>query len=61
MPLRKCSSKGKPGYKWGNSGKCYTYTSGNETSRKKAKQKAIIQGTAIAARTGEEKELDKEE
>ena len=23
MPIKKCSTKGKSGYKWGNSGKCY--------------------------------------
>jgi hypothetical protein len=42
-----------PGYKYGQSGFCYTYTPGNESARKKAKQKAHIQGAAIAANTGE--------
>lgn len=47
MPVRSCQSSGKPGYKWGNAGKCYTYPPGNESARKKAKQKAHIQGYAI--------------
>tara|TARA_Y100001951_G_C11212601_1_gene223856 strand:- start:520 stop:696 length:177 start_codon:yes stop_codon:yes gene_type:complete len=34
------------GYKWGGSGKCYTYRSGDEAGRKKAKEKAHLQGTA---------------
>lgn len=45
MPVRKCAENGKPGYRYGKSGKCYTYTPGNEASRKRAKQKAIIQGS----------------
>ena len=23
MPIQKCTSDGKPGYKWGEEGKCY--------------------------------------
>lgn len=41
MPLTRCSSKGKPGYKWGDSGKCYT--------GKDAKAKAMKQARAIEA------------
>jgi len=47
MPVKPCRSDGKPGFKWGDSGKCYTYTPGNETSRKRAKDKAAKQGRAI--------------
>lgn len=47
MPVRQCSDDGKPGYKWGDSGKCYTYPRGNETARKAAKRRAILQGVAI--------------
>lgn len=47
MPVQKCRSKGKLGYKYGKSGKCYTYTSGNERSRKAAKRRAYLQGIAI--------------
>jgi hypothetical protein len=47
MPVKECQSEGKPGLKWGDSGKCYTYTPNNEGSRNKAKKLAIIQGIAI--------------
>lgn len=47
MPLKKCQNNNKPGYKWGEEGKCYTYTPGNEESRNQAKQKAINQGIAM--------------
>ena len=53
MPVQSCNEDGKPGYQYGNSGKCYTYTSGDESGRKKAKQQAYIQGAAISARSGE--------
>jgi len=39
MPLKKCSSDGKSGWKWGDSGHCYTGPGG--------KNKAIRQGVAI--------------
>lgn len=48
MPIQSCSNNGKPGYKWGEQGSCYTYTAGDESSIKEAKKKAQIQG--IAAR-----------
>jgi hypothetical protein len=41
MPVKKCKTKGKSGYKYGDSGKCYTGTS--------AKSKAKRQGRAIEA------------
>lgn len=41
MPVKKCTSKGKKGYKYGDAGKCYTGTSG--------KSKAQKQGRAVAA------------
>jgi hypothetical protein len=47
MPVKKCSEGGKPGYKCGDSGKCYTYSGGNERSRKNAKRKAILQCRAM--------------
>jgi len=53
MPVKTCSEGGKPGYKYGNRGKCYTYTPGDETSRKTAKLKAIKQGIVISRSTGE--------
>lgn len=48
MPVESCSLNGKPGFRWGNQGKCYTYTPGDESSMKEAKGKANKQG--IAAR-----------
>lgn len=39
MPLKKCSNDGKSGWKWGDSGKCYTGPSG--------KKDAIKQGIKI--------------
>lgn len=53
MPIQDCMSEGKPGYKYGEEGYCYTYTPGNEAERKEAKQKAVLQGYAIERRTGE--------
>ncbi len=47
MPVKDCQDSGKPGYKYGDSGKCYTYTPKDEVSRNKAKKQAIIQGIAI--------------
>jgi len=41
MPVKSCIENNKLGYKWGNRGKCYTYSPNNEPSRKRAKQKAI--------------------
>jgi hypothetical protein len=38
---------GKPGWKYGESGECYTYTEGDEKSSNAAKQKAQIQGAAM--------------
>jgi hypothetical protein len=55
MPIKSCESDKKPGLKWGDSGKCYTYQPKNEGSRNKAKKKAIIQGIA----TGEYKNTSK--
>ena len=50
----KCNKDGKPGWKWGESGKCYTYDPGDEKSRRRAKLKAQRQGQAIqASRRGE--------
>lgn len=39
MPLKKCQTEGDPGWRWGDSGKCYV---GED-----AKQKALRQGRAI--------------
>ncbi len=41
MPVKKCTSKGKSGYKWGDEGTCYTGSG--------AEAKAKRQGRAIQA------------
>jgi len=41
MPIKRCYVDGKPGFKWGDSGKCYT--------GKGAYQKALAQAKAIFA------------
>lgn len=53
MPLMKCRKDDKPGWKYGDSGACYTYTAGNEKSEAAAKLKAIKQGIAISRESGE--------
>lgn len=50
MPIERTTKKGKPCYRWGQSGKCYPYTPGNKRSRERAKKKALKQGRAIAAK-----------
>ncbi len=47
MPVIECINNDKPGYKWGESGKCYTYDPNNEQSKNMAKAKAERQGRAI--------------
>lgn len=47
MPLMRCQEEDKPGWKWGDSGKCYIYEAGNEESEKAAKEKAMKQAVAI--------------
>lgn len=47
MPLKECTENGRPGYKWGDSGKCYTYTPGDDEGRREAKRRAYVQGYAI--------------
>lgn len=49
MPVKRCSSGGKSGWKWGDSGKCYTGAN--------AKKKAQAQGrAAYAAGYGKDKD-----
>lgn len=47
MPIKNCQDNGKPGYKWGDEGKCYVYEPDSEDSKKKAIKKALAQGVAI--------------
>jgi len=57
MPVGRCSENGKSGWRWGEQGKCYTYTSGDKASEKAAKLKAIRQGLAAAYAQGKKPEL----
>ena len=52
MPVMKCQKNGKPGWRWGASGTCYTYTPGNQKSSNRAKQKAYLQAAAIRVNQG---------
>ena len=47
MPVENCNYDGKPGFKWGSSGKCYTYQPDDKESMRMAKEKATKQGMAI--------------
>ena len=49
MPVKRCQKDNKPGYKWGDKGKCYTYKKGNKKEEEIAKEKAKRQGRAIKA------------
>jgi len=54
MPLVRCQSNNKPGWKYGENNKsCFTYTAGNEKSEAAAKLKAIKQGIAISRESAE--------
>ncbi len=51
MPIMGCTVNGKPGFKFGKNGKCYTYTPSRiKTSRNEAIEKAKAQGRAIKTR-----------
>lgn len=55
MPVMPCRKNGKPGFKWGDEGFCYTYTPGDPASKTKARLNAEAQGQAIkASQEGEE-------
>jgi len=47
MPIKRCFLNGRPGFKYGDSGKCYTYEPGNEESKKAAMAKAQEQRKAV--------------
>ena len=53
MPVQRCVQNGKPGYRFGKSGKCYSYVPGNKASRDNAQQKAHSQGAASESRMRE--------
>jgi hypothetical protein len=47
MPLKRCQDDDKPGWKWGDAGKCYVYTAGDEASETAARKKALAQASAM--------------
>lgn len=47
MPVRQVTKDGKSGYRWGVTGKVYTFMKGNAVSEASAKKKAVTQGKAI--------------
>ena len=47
MPIQRTTKDGKPGYKYGPSGKVYTYTPGSKASRERARKKAERQRQAV--------------
>lgn len=54
MPIISCELDGKPGYKWGESGKCYTYEPSDIEGMKAARARAATQATAAYASGYEE-------
>jgi hypothetical protein len=53
MPVKSCSENDNPGFKWGDSGKCYTYTRGDSRTMGEAKRRATLQGIAMAEYSAE--------
>ncbi len=47
MPTERTTKNGKPGFRFGPTGRVYTYTPGNRRSRNAARDKAARQGRAI--------------
>lgn len=47
MPVQRCTFEGKPAWRYGGSGKPYTFNADDPESEKRAKQKAIDQGLAM--------------
>lgn len=49
MPVESCQRDGRPGYRWGQAGTCYTYAPGSDSAREAAHARAARQGRAIEA------------
>jgi len=60
MPVNPCSENGQPGFKWGESGKCYLYTRGDAKSMGEAKRKATVQGLATGEYSNKANEVSTE-
>ena len=46
MPVKACTLEGKPGFQWGDNGKCYTYDPRSPKSKANARMKAEAQRVA---------------
>jgi hypothetical protein len=49
MPVKSCQLDGRPGFRWGDQGKCYTYDATSDASREEARARATAQGAAAYA------------
>ncbi len=49
MPVQRCTKNERPGWRYGSSGACYTYTPGDKNGSNRAKQKAFLQKAAVEA------------
>ena len=47
MPVQRCTENGRPGWRYGTTGKCYCFTKGDKAGSNAAKRKAYIQASAI--------------
>lgn len=47
MSIKRCKVAGKPGFKWGDFGRCFTYQVGNIGGMERAKRQAIAQGRIL--------------
>ena len=59
-PIMSCQIDGKPGFKYGDQGKCYPFDSDSPESKVAARKKAAAQGVAIEIRRGRIKVKPKE-
>ncbi len=47
MPIKECVENKKPGWKYGDAGKCYIFDEDDKDASMRAKKKAIKQAIAI--------------
>lgn len=55
MPVTACQQGGRPGFRFGEKGACFTYPAGNDAQRERARQKAQAQERAARAAGFKEK------
>ena len=59
MPIERCQAGGRPGFKFGPQGKCFTYLPGDKSGMAVARNRAEAQGRAINAAGGKAKSKPK--